>query len=327
MSNIIIFTYLLFVCCIVLIAAGPLDEYVFQNDGVYNWTINENYLIESDIYGGFKAYGVNLVSCRWLTDEIFASQSPGKSIWKHQMVIIVPNTIKYENEAAIWITGGGQNDGWPDTGSEDIQISIALAVTANIVVAALFQISNQPVIFADDPQQRGLTEDALIAYTWDHFLNDSSNPEWLNRFPMVKASARALDCITEFMQFKYPQNQVIDSFTVSGASKRGWVTWLLAAVDRKRVKRIVPVVLDAMNFREFCHHQWKSYNGFSFALEDYQQRNIFGRVDDKNMILLAQYEDPYFYIERLTMPKLVVNAVLGKFILHILGYLIIICIS
>ena len=34
------------------------------------------------------------------------------------------------------------------------------------------------------------------AYTWDHYLKDTSQPEWLLRFPMVKATLRAMDTIT-----------------------------------------------------------------------------------------------------------------------------------
>lgn len=87
---------------------------------------------------------------------------------------------------------------------------------------------------------------------------------------------------------------------------------LVGAVDKPRVKAIVPVVLDAINFRSVEHHEWRSYGGWGWALQDYLDMNIMARIDDKNMQLLAQYEDPYFFADRLTMPKLIVNAVLGK---------------
>jgi len=41
--------------------------------------------------------------------------------------------------------------------------------------------------------------------------------------------------------------------------------------------------------------------------------NIMNRLDDPNMVLLQQMEDPYFYKDRLTMPKLVVNSVMDEF--------------
>lgn len=57
---------------------------------------------------------------------------------------------------------------------------------------------------------------------WDHFLNDPSQPEWLVRFPMVKASVRAMDATTEFIATKKPElGCQLDYYAVSGASKRG----------------------------------------------------------------------------------------------------------
>ena len=41
---------------------------------------------------------------------------------------------------------------------------------------------------------------------------------------------------------------VVDEFTVTGASKRGWTTWTIGAVD-KRVKAMAPLVLDCLNMR------------------------------------------------------------------------------
>ena len=41
--------------------------------------------------------------------------------------------------------------------------------------------------------------------------------------------------------------------------------------------------------------------------------NLTERFDDPNMLLLQQNEDPYFFRDRLTMPKLVVNAGMDEF--------------
>jgi PhoPQ-activated pathogenicity-related protein len=76
----------------------------------------------------------------------------------------------------------------------------------------------------------------------------------------------------------------------------------VGAVDPTRAVAIAPVVLDALNFIQFSHHQFKSYNGWSFALSDYYEMNITSRFDDPNMQLLSEYEDPYYYLDRLTMP-------------------------
>jgi PhoPQ-activated pathogenicity-related protein len=158
------------------------------------------------------------------------------------------------------------------------------------------------------------SEDAVIAFTWAHFLNDPTQPNWLLRFPMVKASLRAMDTITAFVNQYLPQlNCQLDYYMVAGGSKRGWTTWLVGAVDPLRVKVIVPIVLDAINFAAVMHHQYRSYGAWSFELEDYIDENVLTRLDHPNMILLQQFVDPYFYRDRLTMPKLVVNAMMDEF--------------
>ena len=72
-------------------------------------------------------------------------------------------------------------------------------------------------------------------------------------------------------------------------------------------------MLDAVNFVSVMHHQFRSYGGWSFALSDYYEMNITSRFDSPNMLTLQQVEDPYFYFQRLTMPKLVINAVGDEF--------------
>jgi PhoPQ-activated pathogenicity-related protein len=237
-----------------------------------------------------------------------------KSIWWHYLVIIVPENCKSKTNATLWIGDGGMSRTPPDLKNYNVEIAAALAVSTGIITGALFQIPNESTTFADDPSQESRSEDAIIAYCWDHFLKDPSQPEWLVRFPMIKASVRAMDTITDFISTKFPSdNYQLDSYAVIGASKRGWTTWLVGAVDSKRVKLIVPIVLDAVNFIQVEHHQYRSYGGWSWALEDYTNMNIMSRLDDPNMHLLSEYEDPYYYFSRLTMPKLIINAGMDEF--------------
>ena len=84
--------------------------------------------------------------------------------------------------------------------------------------------------------------------------------------------------MTEFVKTKLPElNCYLDSYIVSGASKRGWTTWLVGAVDPVRVKAIAPIVLDAINFVDVEHHQWRSYGGWTWALHDYYDQGIMVR--------------------------------------------------
>jgi PhoPQ-activated pathogenicity-related protein len=288
---------------------------VFRVDEAYGWTELTEHRIGGKVGNhSWTGYTLNMTSLRWLEDSDYAESSDSKALWWHYLVVIVPDTVKFPNNATLWITGGGVHDGPPSPDSEDIVVTAALAMSSGMIAGALFGIPNEHTTFAADPIQKSRTEDAIIAYTWDHFLKDPSQPEWLVRFPMVKASVRAMDAMKEFSQKQLPElGTSLDYYTVSGASKRGWTTWLVGAVDPKRVQVIVPIVLDAINFATVMHHQWRSYNGFSWALSDYTDMNLMPRLDDPNMLLLQQAEDPYFFKERLTMPKLVVNAVLDEF--------------
>jgi len=293
-----------------------LDDYVWKEDSNYNWVdMGTDYQFTSSVGARpYTAYTLNMTSQRWLTDADFSEGSQSGSIWWHYLVVIVPDNLEFTRNATIWITGGSQGSGAPHAGDEDVVVSAALATSTGVVTGILYQIPNEHTTFSSDPIQKSRTEDAIIAFTWDHFLKYPDQPEWLLRFPMVKASLRAMDTITEFMKTKRPElNTQLDYYTVSGASKRGWTSWDVGAVDKGRTVAIVPVVLDAINFVEVEHHQFRSYGGWTYALEDYVDMNLTERFDDPNMVHLQENVDPFFYKDRLTMPKLVVNAGMDEF--------------
>jgi PhoPQ-activated pathogenicity-related protein len=298
-------------------AAAPIDDYVWKADENYGWVdMGEEHVLHGcnlDESNCWTGYTLNMTSQRWLTDDDFASDSAAKSIWWHILVVIVPDEVKWNRNGSLWITGGSMGS-MPTATDLDIVLTASLAMGTGVITGALFQIPNEKVIFSADPKNKSRTEDAIIAFTWDHFLNDPSKPEWLLRFPMVKASLRAMDAVTEFVAQKLPElGCQLDYYSVLGASKRGWTTWLVGAVDPNRVMNICPIVLDAVNFVTVEHHQWRSYNGFSWALQDYLDMDIFSRLDSPEMLQLSQNVDPYFFFERLTMPKFIVNAFLDEF--------------
>ena len=82
----------------------------------------------------------------------------------------------------------------PTAKDEDMVLAGALAMGTGTITGALFQIPNEKVVFSSDPEQMERSEDAIIAFTWDHFIKDPSDPTWLVRFPMVKASLSFLQC-------------------------------------------------------------------------------------------------------------------------------------
>jgi len=288
-----------------------LDDYVWTPDEHYSWTDLGETISGRSVDGtkGWTGHILNVTSQQWLTPE-----DVSLSVWWHLLVVIVPDEVNWDRNATMWVTGWSNTDSLPTNRDEDIVLAAALAMGTGTITGSLFQIPNEKLVFSGDPEQMNRGEDAIIAYTWDHFLKDPTQPEWLVRLPMVKAVLRGMDAMTEFVAKKYPSdNWQLDYYTIAGASKRGWTTWLMGAVDPERVKAIVPIVLDAVNFVTVEHHQYRSYGGWSYALEDYYHMNITARFDSPNMQKLSEIEDPYFYFDRLTMPKLVVNAVGDEF--------------
>ena len=228
----------------------------------------------------------------------------------------------------MWITDGNNDhpEELPNRFNYNMLLASELAMGTGTITGCLFQVPNEKMIFSSDPEQKSRGEDAIIAFTWAHFLDHPDEPEWLVRLPMVKASVRAMDAITEFASQKLKRPQ-LDYYSVAGASKRGWTTWLVGAVDPTRVMAIIPMVLDAINFVAVEKHQWRSYGGWAYALEDYYEQNITKRYDDPNMVKLQEIEDPYFYVSRLTMPKLIINGklwynclLIHAFVIFILCY-------
>jgi len=109
----------------------------------------------------------------------------------------------------------------------------------------------------------------------------------------------------------------LDQFVVAGGSKRGWTTWLVAAVD-KRVVAIVPLVIDALNSEVITRHHYEAYGFFSPALGDYVRHGLFpSKVGTPEYQAILAIEDPYNYRnrDRLKIPKFLINASGDQFFL------------
>jgi hypothetical protein len=110
-----------------------------------------------------------------------------------------------------------------------------------------------------------------------------------------------MDAVQAYVNEK--SNEAIERFLVTGASKRGWTTYLTAAVD-SRVKAMAPIVIDMLNMK--AHTQWaeKMFGKQSEQIHDYTDLNLIDKMDEPGMIQLRQWVDPYHYRDRYTMPKL-----------------------
>lgn len=190
-----------------------------------------------------------------------------------------------------------------------------------LVTGSLFQVPNQSILFPSDPLKKHRSEDDLVAFSWAKYLNNTDKPEWIIFLPMVKSAVRAMDTIEEFIgtgiadtDFKsgtYQGN--IKKWAVSGASKRGWATWLTAAAVPDRVMAMIPIVFDLLNFTSNVHHMFRNYGGWTWVMEPYVKENIMFKLDSPEMVEWNKISDPYAYLPRLTMPKLVVNTGMDEF--------------
>jgi PhoPQ-activated pathogenicity-related protein len=267
-----------------------LDDYIAKPDPTYAWKVVKT--IPGD---GVTTYVVDLKSQSW-------RQPPevNRSVWQHWLVVIKPDVVKHQT--AFLKIGGGANDGKvpekPDAGS------VISAKTTNSVVADLHMVPNQPLIFNGDGV--GRKEDDLLAYCQVKFM-DTGDPTWLARLPMVKSAVRAMDAMTELMASDAGGKIPLKKFVVAGGSKRGWTTWLTGVVD-PRVVAIIPIVIDVVNVPACRNNHYSAYGFWAEAIGDYTRHGIHKRMDSPQYAEILKIEDPYSYLDRLTMPKFIVNS-------------------
>jgi len=272
-----------------------LDRYVAKPDSTYEWQV----IAKQDSPQG-TGYIIELTSQTWLTPE-----EVDRTVWKHWLTVVRPKNAT-SNKALMFI-GGGSNNGGPPRRLEDRLAKVAFATES--VVAELKMVPNQPLVFHNDGVPR--TEDDLIGYTWDQFLK-TGDDRWPARLPMVKSVVRAMDTVQALFAQDDDDSHRIDEFVVAGGSKRGWTTWMTAAVD-DRVVAIMPIVIDVLNVDVSMRHHFSAYGFWAPAIGDYVNHKVMHRRDSPRYAELIQLVDPFAYRDRLTMPKCVINATGDQF--------------
>lgn len=257
-----------------------LKAYMENGDKTFAWELKD-----STTLGSSKAYHLLLTSQTWRNIT-----------WRHQLTVVIPATVKYDG-AMLFIAGGGNKDTQPNWSKEDgMWPSLAAIASKNHAVVALIkQVPNQPLY-------DGKTEDELISYTLHQFKNDKDF-SWPLLFPMVKSAIRGLDAVQEFAAKK--SNIKITNFLISGASKRGWTTWLANAIDDPRVKAIGPMVIDMLNMPKSLSYQLETYGEYSVQIEDYVKLGIPQGSDTPDGKALTAMVDPFSYRAKYTVPKMI----------------------
>lgn len=265
-----------------------LDKYVAAPDASFSWKVVSRKQTDAGV-----ELVVDLCSQTWReAGEVDRPQ------WRHWLTIAVPKSPT--SDVALLVIGGGSNHKEPPSGpSEEVrQISQA----ANSVVAEVSTVPNQPLEIRGDGRQR--REDDLIARSWIESIK-SFDLTWVAQLPMTKAAVRAMDAVEQTLAAeKLP---VVRRFVVTGGSKRGWTSWLTAAVD-SRVVGVAPVVIDLLNLRESMRNHHAAYGFWAPSLGDYQSQGLTAFFDSPLSAPLLNLVDPYSYRQRLTMPKCIINA-------------------
>lgn len=208
--------------------------------------------------------------------------------WEHDVIVFRPLETPFAGKLFLMNSGGSAKE-------KDYPYGAMLAARIKAPVAFLLGIPRQPLF-------GGKKEDALIAETFVRYL-ETGDASWPLLFPMTKSLVKCMDALQEC--FRREWQEELKSFIVSGASKRGWTTWLTAASD-PRVEAIAPMVIDTLNMREQLPHQVKMFGRVSDSIRDYTERGLVPIPDTDNARRLWGWVDPFLYRDKFTMPKLIV---------------------
>jgi len=263
---------------------GPLADYVAKEDPSYGWKKIREGKIGSTEYA----------------ELILTSQTWRNIVWKHRLFILKPSTAKQTKQGFLVIAGGRWRDAYedPDRDEEIPSESRFLALLAEKLqspVAVLLNVPQQPIF-------GGMVEDEIISFTFEKYIT-TQDPEWPLLLPMVKSAVRGMDAVEEFCEQQWSLD--LESFTVTGASKRGWTTWLLGAID-SRANAIAPMVIDTLNMGPQMKHQLEAWGDYSEEIIDYTRRDIPSQLNTPGGRALQKIIDPFVYRKSLLQPKLII---------------------
>lgn len=253
---------------------SDLADYVTKEDTAFAW--KQSGKIEVD---GSAVYELELTSQKWQNIA-----------WTHKVQVFVPKGVKPQATMVLSNQGGS-----PNAASGVLGLQIAQKVGAP--VAFLYGIPNQPLF-------GGKREDALIAETFVKYL-ETKDSSWPLLFPMVKSLVKSMDALQAFAKQELKHD--VTHFVVTGASKRGWTSWLTAATGDTRVKAIAPLVIDTLNMPVQMENQVKAFGKPSLMIRDYTERKLVPIPETGEGQRLWKMVDPWVYRDAIAVPKMIIN--------------------
>ncbi len=259
----------------VVTAAQPLFDYVNAPDAAFSWEV----VSRTEVPSGGTATRIQMTSQVWRGIT-----------WTHRMLIYEPPEMLYPSTAVMLVDYGVPQD-------KDLGIVGMVASGVKAPVVVLGDIPNQPLF-------DNLREDALIAFTFQNAL-ESRDYTWPLLYPMAKAAVRAMDAVEQYTATQW--DVPVDSFYITGASKRGWTTWFAGVVAPERLKGIAPMVYDNLNLPAQMRLHKTAWGEYSEQIDDYTVLNLPDLIATEQGAELAALVDPYTYAKRATMPKLIIT--------------------
>jgi PhoPQ-activated pathogenicity-related protein len=266
--------------------SSALAAYIERPDPSYGWRVRSGGKVKESRY----------------VELIMSSQTWRDTLWRHQLYIIDPANRNPDSKHALLFIDGGRwkpeldQDAAPGSLPRRADLFASIAEKLRTPIVILRHVPFQPLF-------DGLTEDWIIALTFERYL-ETGDSEWPLLLPMVKTVVRAMDTTQAFAQQDW--GVAIESFTVAGASKRGWTTWLAGAAD-ERVTAIAPMVIDVVNMAEQMTHARATWGKPSHKIQPYTERRLHERLTSPEGRSLLDIVDPYSYRQSLRQPKLIIN--------------------
>ncbi|MFK7823342.1 MAG: PhoPQ-activated protein PqaA family protein [Oligoflexales bacterium] len=223
-------------------------------------------------------------------------------VWHNSLLVSFPK--KLNPEYGFLYLSSGDND------HHDMHPQIKhLRDHTNTVVAQLRILTNGPLI--DKNSGKIISEDHAIALSWKRYLQTQSESE-LIQLQLQELVSKVIDLIE--CSVRDLKGLRLKGLVISGQSKRAQLCWLSASKD-KRIIGIIPMVYDLLNIRANMGHHFKIYGFWADALAPYYEHDIPSFIDSHEFTQLAKLIDPYFFREKLKIPKYIINAANDEYFL------------